>query len=85
MISAIATGDDGTRILMLGVTRENITRLTAGKPIRVSAMTHPGFPTDLVIAIAFGETDADLYALLKDAISKDTRITVVPETKPGVQ
>lgn len=60
MITAIAKGANGTRIIVLGITRENVKRLTAGHPIRVSAEHHPGFPEDTVIAVVFGETEADL-------------------------
>ncbi len=82
MISAVATVDDGTRIILLGVSRENITRLTAGKPIRIKAETHPGFPLDIVVGIIFGETDAELVSMFQEAMSAETKIIVVPR-EPG--
>jgi hypothetical protein len=75
---------DGKRIVLLGVTRENIDRLVAGKPIRVTAETHPGFPTDLVISIAFGEDERVLTEQLQRAgvIGKHTKVIGVPR-EPG--
>ena len=77
MITAVATGN-GKRIIVLGVTRENLTRLTAGQPIRVSAEHHPGFPQDVVIAVVFGETEADIARELKPLIGAETRVVTVP-------
>lgn len=81
MITAIANGPDGRRIIMLGITRENVTRLIAGKPIRVRAETHPGFATDLVIGILFGEDEHALTEMLKPFLSDETKIVAVPRDK----
>jgi len=82
MITAIAKGENGKRIIVLGVSRENIDRLIAGKPIRVTAETHPGFADDLVIGIMFGETERALTDALKPFLSDETKIVTVPR-KPG--
>ncbi len=81
MITARATGDDGTEILLLGVTRENIRRLTAGQPIRVSAETHPGFPDNLRVFIVFGETEHALAETLKPFIGEETKVIAVPRNE----
>ena len=78
MITAIANATDGTRIVLLGVSRGNIDRLTDGKPIRATAATHPGFPKDLVVGIMFGETDAAITEMLKNYIGDQTKVHVVP-------
>jgi hypothetical protein len=77
MLIASAQGPE-KRFLVLGVTRENITRLLAGRPIRLSAESHPGIPADLVLAIVFGETEGDLMRDMRAAIGADTQIVVVP-------
>lgn len=82
MITATATGPDGKRILMLGITRENIKRLIAGQPIRVGAESHPGFPEDVMVAIFFGETERDITEALKGLIGPDTKVVAVPREKP---
>jgi hypothetical protein len=83
MITAIANAADGKRIILLGISRENVTRLTAGRPIHVSAETHPGFPADLVITIAFGETERHLVDQMKSVITEDTKIVGVPRKADG--
>jgi hypothetical protein len=84
MITAIATGDDGKRVMLLGVTRENVTRLMKDQPIRVSAETHPGFPTDTTIVIVFGETEGAITERIKSLISDDTKVIAVPRNHPGI-
>lgn len=55
----IINPETGKRLLLLGVERENINRLTAGKPIFVNGEAMQiGFD----VAVMFGETLADCYA-----------------------
>jgi hypothetical protein len=86
MITATATGEAGMRIILLGLTRENVTRLMAGEPIRVSAVHHAGFPTDLSILLCFGETERALVEQLKPLFGDDTKFIAVPKPAdtPGV-
>lgn len=68
-------GEEGRRLVILGVERENITRLTAGKPIVVSQQSHPGFPVAGVeICIIFGETLADITKIIAPYIDGNTKI-----------
>lgn len=53
MIRATGTDSKGHRFLILGVDRQNIDRLTSGKPIHVKGET-VGLPVD--VWIVFGET-----------------------------
>jgi hypothetical protein len=78
MMTAVAHAPDGARIVLLGLTRENVRRLTAGQPIRVKAESHPGFPVDLVIAIVFAETDRELGEAIRGVTDETTRIVTVP-------
>lgn len=63
----IAKLSNGT--LLLGVTRENINRLTDGKPIRVSQATHGvKMPDEMpIIGIFFGETEQECIAQIQSA------------------
>jgi hypothetical protein len=86
MITATATGAHGERILVLGVTKENLERLTQGQFIRVSAETHPGFPQGLKVLVVFGETERDLVQTLQPLMSdEETKIVVVPLEKGTAQ
>lgn len=54
------------KLLILGIEPENITRMKAGRPIRITKNTHPGYPLDTDIVICVGEPD-DLVKQLRDA------------------
>jgi hypothetical protein len=82
MITATATGPEGTQIIVLGVTRGNLDRLVKGEPIRVTGETHAGFPADLMILIYFGETERTLVDQIKPLIGDATRVVAVPR-EPG--
>lgn len=78
MITAVANAKDGKRIVVLGVTSENVTRLTKGQAIRVAAETHPGFPADIVIMITYGQDEKTITELLRPLIGEETKIIGVP-------
>lgn len=78
MITATMTGANGSRVIVLGVTRANLDRLIAGDLIKVEAMTHPGFPEDLNIAIFFGETERSLVEQLRPLMSDETKLVAMP-------
>ncbi len=82
MMIAVAHGEDGRRIILLGVVRGNIDRLTAGQPIRASAESHPGFPPDVTVGLVFAETEAELAALIQPYVSGETQFTPWPEATP---
>ena len=81
-MTARATGADGTEIILLGLTRENLARLAEGQPIRVSAEQHAGFPPNLVITILFGETERAIIEQLRPLIGDGTKVVAVPRD-PG--
>jgi len=78
MITCSATGENGQRIIVLGLTAENVDLLVDGNAIHVSAETHPGFPTDINILIMVKETEQELLEVLKPYMGPDTKI--VPYT-----
>lgn len=63
MIIAQGTTPEGT-VLILGLSRENITRLTDGKPIFLSDKTH-AIPKGLFISILFGDTEQSIALKLR--------------------
>jgi hypothetical protein len=79
MIVGMSTGPKGQRVIILGVTRQNVERLIDGKPIYVTAEHHPGFPTDLQIAICFGETEREITEELRPLIGEETKVVAVPK------
>ena len=47
---------EGRELLLLGLSRANVERLTNENPLMVTAVTHPGIPEGWEIVIAFSET-----------------------------
>lgn len=82
MITGRSTGPDGQEIILLGITRGNVEELMKGRPIHVSAATHPGFPLNLSFMIVFGETERTLMDALKPVIGADTKL-IAPPKAPG--
>lgn len=84
MMIARATSDRGEEILLLGLSRGNLERLTQGQPIRLSRETHgDGIPANWKILILFGETEEDMRTMLEAAgvVGSWTKTTVDPSLK----
>jgi len=56
----------GERVYFLGLSRDNINRLTSGQPIKVD-LKDLGAGSSTPIVIAFGETEQMIYLDLKAA------------------
>jgi hypothetical protein len=68
-------------MLILGLTRVNVTRLINGEPIRITPETHGrGIPEGWTIVIVFGETEVSIAAEFERSglIGPDTKITKDP-------
>lgn len=65
----LARGDRGDdQFLLIGLSRENIQKLTEGKPILMSRETHgDAIPELWSIAITFGETENQIAGELQKA------------------
>lgn len=75
----------GQGLLLLGLSRGNIERLTAGRPILLARETHgEGIPAGLKIGILYGETEQSIREHLEriGAAGPDTAVhaTLPPET-----
>lgn len=66
MIKAAGKTGLGLPLLMLGLSGENVTRLAAGEPIRVTAgdMQALGFPP-MEVVIHYGRTEEDILSDLE--------------------
>lgn len=66
MIKAAGTTGLGSPLLMLGLSGENVTRLAAGEPIRITVpqMQQLGLPP-MEIVIHYGHTEQDILDELK--------------------
>lgn len=66
MIRAGTRGEDGREHIVLGLSRENINRLVAGMPIRITGESISA-PSIASISIFFGETEAVMEEDLREA------------------
>ena len=66
MIRARADDQDGRPLILLGLSRENVRRLMADQPIKVTGES-VGRPDVGSILIFFGETEEVMYERLKAA------------------
>lgn len=68
MIKGVVAKADGTIVLVLGLSGENVTRLAAGEPIHVAAsdMANMGFPRSEAI-IMYGKTEQAIVDQLRAA------------------
>jgi hypothetical protein len=64
MVKAGANGADGKRIVILGITEENVRRLRDGKPIHVHG-DEVGAP-DVTIFIMYGKDNKDVARQLEE-------------------
>lgn len=80
MIRFAFTDDKGRTHLGLGVSRENVNRLTAGRPIRVD-LVEMGLTVEGAIMIYFGETETELQQAIAEFIGPDTKVNIDPRMK----
>lgn len=66
MIKAVTKTALGEPLLFLGVSGENVTRLVAGEPIRITSaqLTELGLPP-IVVVIHYGKTEQDILDEMK--------------------
>jgi len=78
------TKEDGTEVFLLGLSLENVKRLTEGKPIHIRRATHgDGIPEGWEIVLMFGATELAIQAELQaaGAISPETKINIDPRLR----
>jgi len=68
VIRAVLRLEDGRALLLLGLDRENITRLTGGQPILVEGLKH-GLNLPVDFAIFSGETLKDVGREIAEALA----------------
>jgi hypothetical protein len=80
MIKFIFDDNRGRKHLGLGISRENVNRLTAGKPIRVN-LEDLGITVDGAVMIYFGETEQELTQAVAEFIGPETKVNIDPRMK----
>ena len=81
MIIARSNAADSTELLIFGLSRENIKRLTSGQPIRLRRETHgDGIPEGWSVVIVFGETELEMKRQFEASgmISPKTKVIIDP-------
>ena len=80
MVKAGANTSDGGRVMVLGITKENVRRLQEGQPIRVRG-EEVGVP-NVTIVIMYGEDNKAIGKQLEEA---GIEIAPGPEPKGGMR
>jgi len=81
MIIARSRTGTGKELLILGLSRANIERMTSGKPVHVKEATHgEGIPDGWEIVIMFGETEQEMQKQFVEAgmIGPETKVNIDP-------
>lgn len=72
---------NGNQLFMLGLSRENLSRLQLDKPIHLKKETHgDGVPEGWEFVLFFGETEQDMQEMFVKSgmIGPDTKVHVDP-------
>lgn len=67
--------EDGTQVLFMGLSLENIRRLVQGKPMVITREAHgEGVPEGWEILVVYGETEDDIVEMMKPALNPGVEI-----------
>ena len=80
MIKFVFDDDEGHTHLGLGISRENVNRLTQGGPIRVD-LAEMKVTVNGDVMIYFGETERELQQAVAEFIGPDTKVNIDPRLK----
>jgi len=83
VITVVMSNDQGDRMILVGLTRTSIERLLNGCPLRLSAETQSGFPTDTTIYVVYSDTDRALIEDIRSVLPDDFKIVTMPGGKAG--
>lgn len=64
------TTETGANVLMLGITRDTINALLAGRPVVFTQDTHPDLPDNWEVSLVFGETEKHLLGMYEQRRSE---------------
>lgn len=67
------------KLILIGLSKENLTRLQKGEPIRCTEKTH--YLEGMELFIWYGETEAAMAEQLKQYIGPETEIHIDPRTQ----
>ena len=67
MLTALGAGENDESIVLVGLTDEDIKKMTDGSPIVLTRKTHgKTIPDGLAVCIFFGRTSEELVEVVKD-------------------
>ena len=75
---ALVSGDDGRKMLVLGLSKINIQRLQAGKPIVVDDLIEQ---IDMEILIFTGDTEQSMARDMEEFVGPKTQVRIDPRLK----
>ena len=75
---------EGKTNIGLGISRENVNRLTDGKPILVK-LHELGVTANGAVMIVFGETERELQGQIAEFIGPQTKVVIDPRLKSKMQ
>lgn len=81
MIIARSRTGAGNELLIFGLSRANVDRMMAGRPVHIKKSTHgDGIPEGWEIVIFFGETEQDMQKQFAKAgmIDQNTKVNIDP-------
>ena len=85
MILFTFSDKEGRICLGAGVSRENVNRLTDGKPLLIDLAQRKMPRVDGKIMVFFGETERELQQQIAEFIGPETDVYIDPRLKKGMQ
>ena len=79
MVKMVATHEDGSKILMLGLSQENVNRLKEGKPI-LFGTEDLGLGWNGRVCIFYGKTEHDMLEDVSGWIGPHSKISIDPRS-----
>lgn len=78
MIKARATKEDGSHLLIFGLSKMNLKKLKEGKPIKVD-LSEMGLPGEMLIF--YGETELAMTKMMEPFLGPSTKFSSLDEQK----
>lgn len=78
MITLTGLDPLGARHVVLGLTRDDVSHLTAGTPLAVSHTAQHGFPPGLDVTLVFADTEAQLRTRLETLLGDEAPPSLAP-------
>ncbi len=71
MLIGAGVSEENKRLLVFGLTKDDVNAVLAGHSLRVTRRTHgEAVPADLAVVILYGRTEADLEAIFAPHVAE---------------